>query len=303
MEESQSPTLLVLAAGMGSRYGGLKQLDPMGPDGETLLDYSVRDAAAAGFGRVVFVIRRDMETAFRDTVGGRYEDLLDVRYAFQELDDLPHGFQVPANRTKPWGTAHAVRAARAQLDTPFAVINADDYYGPEAFRALAKQLASIGSANTSPLPLCMIGYRLRNTLSPHGSVNRGICEVGATGLLQSIRECEDLAADPEHPDSIVGKDSAGTEVTVPADAVVSMNCWGLPAAILSFFEDAFREFLETRGAQLKSEWYLPALIDDLMRAGRVRCAVIPTEARWFGVTYPDDRPRVQQALAELRPAP
>lgn len=293
-------TLLVLAAGMGSRYGGLKQLDPMGPEDQILLDYSVRDAVAAGFHKVVFVIRRDIESAFRQTIGTRYDGTINIDYAFQELDDLPAGFGVPDGRTKPWGTAHAVRAARHQIDGPFAVINADDYYGPEAYQALAQTLSTPTPANsTGPLDLSMVGYRLRNTLSPHGPVNRGICQVDTDGYLQSIRECSDLRADPKAPGLVNGLDATGQPITLNDESVVSMNCWGLPSPLIPRLEPAFSDFLQHQGHQNKSEWYLPAFIDQLMQQGRARCRVLPVEAAWFGVTYPEDRPRVQEALASL----
>jgi len=289
-------TLLILAAGMGSRYGGLKQLDPMGPSGQTMLDYAVQDAARAGFSKVVFVIRRDFEAAFRRQVGGRYADQVEVAYAFQAIDDLPEGFRAPEGRVKPWGTAHAVRAARAVVAEPFAVINADDFYGRAAYEEMAGHLS--GLEDLGRLDLSMVGYRLDRTLSPHGSVNRGICRLNGDRL-QSVREYTDIRLDP---DGILrGEPPSGGRERLEPEATVSMNFWGFTPALFQDLEAGFIRFLEARGGEAKSEYYIPAVVDDLISKGR-ECRVLPTESPWFGVTYPEDKPRVVECIRRLTEA-
>ncbi|MFW6217781.1 MAG: nucleotidyltransferase family protein [Verrucomicrobiota bacterium] len=290
-----APTLLILAAGMGSRYGGLKQLDPMGPNGETVLDYSVYDAILAGFGKVVFVIRRDFVDAFRRTVGGKFGDRIEVAYAFQDLADLPKGFSVPDGREKPWGTAHAVRAARDEIETPFAVINADDFYGRDAFVRLVDYFAT--RENEPELRTCMVGYPLANTLSEHGSVNRGICEVDANGYLQGVEEHSEIARATDG--KVRGRNLGGAVVEIPEDAPVSMNFWGFTPAIFLSIEAQFIEFLEQRGTEPKSECYIPSIVDRLIRSQQTECAVLQTSAEWFGVTYPEDKSFVQASIRRL----
>ncbi|WP_269524466.1 nucleotidyltransferase family protein [Coraliomargarita parva] len=287
------PTLLVLAAGMGSRYGGLKQLDPMGPNGETVLDYSVFDAIRAGFGKVVFVIRKDFAEAFKQTVGDKFRDRIEVAYAYQDLSDLPEGFSLPDGREKPWGTAHAVRAARAEIETPFAVINADDFYGSDAYLQLARHFES--STGEPELRTCMVGYPLINTLSEHGTVNRGICRV-QNGALQSVEEHCGIAALPDG--SIEGLDLAGHKVGIPADSIVSMNFWGFTPAIFASIEAQFVEFLEKRAQEPKSECYIPSIVDNLIRSEQTECKVLTSSGTWFGVTYPEDKPFVQAAIRQ-----
>lgn len=288
------PTLLILAAGMGSRYGGLKQLDPMGPSGETVLDYSVFDAIRAGFGKVVFVIRRDFADAFKSAVGDKFEGKIEVAYAFQELADLPEGFTIPEGREKPWGTAHAVRAARDEIDTPFAVINADDFYGQDAYKQLAQYFAQ--STDEPELRTCMVGYPLKNTLSEHGTVNRGICRVEG-GALQTVEEhCKISRGE----DGIVrGDNLAGESVEIAPEAIVSMNFWGFTPALFPSLEALFIEFLEAHGQEMKSECYIPTVIDTLIQSEQTECAVIETDGAWFGVTYPDDKPFVQASIQKL----
>jgi NDP-sugar pyrophosphorylase family protein len=291
-----SPTLLVLAAGMGSRYGGLKQLDPVGPGGETLLDYSVQDAIRAGFDRVVFLIRREIEEAFRTQVGRRYEGRVAVDYAFQQLDDLPGGFTPPTGRTKPWGTAHAVWCARHAVSAPFAAINADDFYGADAFHQLGRFLAAV-DPDANPAAFSMAGYRLEKTLSEHGTVARGVCEVGADGLLRGVEEFTDLA---RRPDGMI----ASGERTFAADTPVSMNFWGFTPQIFPLLEEVLREFLQTQGGSEKAECYIPSAVAAMIAAGAATVRVLPTSADWFGVTYREDRPRVVaalQALAQAKP--
>ena len=287
------PTLLILAAGMGSRYGGLKQIDPMGPNGETMLDYAVSDAASAGFGRVVFVIRREIEQAFRETIEPRIAGRIAVDYAFQELGDLPADFVVPEGRTKPWGTAHAVRAARNVIREPFAVINADDYYGPEAFASIAEWLKHRDCETPA---VAMVAYRLENTLSDHGSVNRGICQV-ENHLLCRVEEVENLRRESETV--VRGFPSPEVSREYSPSAPVSMNFWGLTPAVFPMLEAAFAEFLRSRILEPKSEWYLPAVVDSWIASGRVQCPVLETESHWLGVTYPEDRAVVTEKLRTL----
>lgn len=287
-------TLLVLAAGMGSRYGSLKQLDPMGPNGETVLDYSVYDAIRAGFDKVVFVIRRDFEEAFKSRVGSKFSGQIEVDYAFQELDDLPTGFTAPEGREKPWGTAHAVRAARHQITTPFAVINADDFYGQDAYEQIAKYFSN--GIEVEKLHLCMIGYPLQNTLSEHGKVNRGICRV-ENGVLRSVEEHLNIGRNAEG--KIQGDTSSETSVELSPSALVSMNFWGFTPALFNEIERDFIAFLEVSGKEAKSECYLPAVVNDLIQSEKAECAVIETNGNWFGVTYPDDKSFVQSSIANL----
>jgi NDP-sugar pyrophosphorylase family protein len=286
-----NPALLVLAAGMGSRYGGLKQLDPVGPGGETLLDYSVHDAIRAGFDRVVFLIRRDIEKDFRAQIGGRYAGKIAVDYAFQQLDALPDGFKPPADRTKPWGTAHAVWCARDAVTTPFAAINADDFYGADAFRRVGKFLQSADPA-AQPATFAMAGYRLDKTLSDHGTVARGICEVGPDGLLRRVEEMTDIA---RRTDGAI----AGGNRLLPGDVPVSMNFWGFTPQIFPFLEKVLRQFLAANIGSEKAEHYIPTAVAEMIAVGEATVRVLPTEADWFGVTYREDRPRVVESLARL----
>jgi dTDP-glucose pyrophosphorylase len=286
-----APALLVLAAGMGSRYGGLKQLDPVGPHGETLLDYSVHDAMRAGFDRVVFLIRRDIEKEFRAQVGARYEGKIAIDYAFQQLDELPAGFTPPAGRTKPWGTAHAIWCARGRIDAPFIAINADDFYGADSFRQLGAFLASVDTS-AHPARFAMAAYRLDKTLSDHGTVARGICDVSPQGLLAGVEEITDLARRPD------GAIASGSRTFAP-DSPVSMNFWGFTPQIFPLLEKAMREFLKENAASEKAECYIPAAVAEMIGAGEASVRVLPTTSEWFGVTYREDRPRVVESVAKL----
>jgi hypothetical protein len=285
-------TLVVLAAGMGSRYGGLKQIDPMGPTGETVLDYTVHDAVRAGFGRVLFVIRRNFEAAFKAAMGERFAAKAKVDYAFQELNMLPDGCAVPEGREKPWGTGHAVWCARGGLDGPFAVVNADDFYGADSLRRLADFLraSSGGSADDAETPTyAMVGFPLGNTLSENGAVSRGVCTIGANGFLADIEEHRGILA------SDVGM-GRRYDVTTP----VSMNCWGFDArTFVPLLDAAWRDFAAAHGREPKAEFYLPTALNAMVRAGTARVRVLPTTDNWFGVTYREDKPRVQAALAGL----
>jgi len=292
----QQPTLLVLAAGMGSRYGGLKQMDPMGPHGETVLDYSVFDAIRAGFGRVIFIIREDFAEAFKNGVGSRFADRIQVDYAFQKLEDLPAGFSVPAGRTKPWGTAHAVRAARHLVNEPFAVINADDFYGKDAY-VCAAQFFAKAPPEKQKSHYALIGYPLSNTLSDHGDVNRGICTQGADGLLTEVEEYVKIQRDE---DGIVrGNTLAGVRNSVEEEAPVSMNFWAFGRSFFDHLETDFTEFLEAHGQVEKSEYYIPTVVDNLIDEGKADCEVLTTSSHWFGVTYPEDKPHVVESIEKL----
>ena len=291
-----SPTLLILAAGMGSRYGGLKQMDPMGPNGETVLDYSVYDAIRAGFQRVIFIIRKDFADVFQASVGARFAGKIDVQYAYQSLDDLPDGYSVPAGRTKPWGTTHAIRAARHLIDGPFAVINADDFYGRDAYVRAASFLQKTNTHDGIE-HYAMVGYDLLKTLSDHGDVNRGICRCDDRGFLTSVEEVVKIQREADgliHGDYLNGNRSE-----VPADSIVSMNFWAFEASFIARIEEEFLLFLQQRGHEEKSECYIPTVVDALIRQGRADCAVLPTTSSWFGVTYPDDKPHVVANIKSL----
>jgi len=290
------PTLLVLAAGMGSRYGGLKQMDPMGPHGETVLDYSVYDAIRAGFGRVVFIIREDFAEAFQQGMGARFANRIQVDYAFQKSDDLPAGFSTPEGRSKPWGTAHAVRSARNLVKEPFAVINADDFYGSDAYLRAAKFLTT-PQASDAKAHYAMVGYPLINTLSDHGDVNRGICTLDDHGLLSSVEEYVKIERDS---DGVVrGNSLDGARKSVTEDAPVSMNFWAFTPSFFDYLEAGFTDFLTHFGHQEKSEYYIPTAVDALIRSGKVDCTVLETTSCWFGVTYPDDKKHVVASIAKL----
>ena len=282
-------SLVVLAAGMGSRYGGLKQLDPVGPSGEILLDYSVDDALMAGFTKIIFVIRREMLDLFRESVGRRYEGKIAVEYAFQELEPLPGGRVSPPGRTKPWGTGHAVLAAAQLVREPFAVINADDYYGASGFSELAAFLKT-----ASPNQYAMVGYRLEKTLSDHGTVSRGICRADANGYLIDITERTAIERTTE---GIVSQEHP--PVVLIGEEPTSMNFWGL---MPDFFEKLvwlFEEFLEERGEDAKAEFYLPAAVSFLIGTGEATVRLVHSNDSWFGLTYPEDRPLVAEALRHL----
>lgn len=288
------PTLVVLAAGMGSRYGGLKQVDPVGPSGEAILDYSVFDAVRAGFGKVVFIIRHDFEAEFKEKVGKKYEGLIPVDYCYQDINDLPAPYKVPEGRTKPWGTGHATRAARGVVKEPFAVINADDFYGRDAFEQLAKFLSNATDGAT--LGFAMVGYKLELTLSENGSVARGICDVAADGTLRGVTEMTKLV---RAGDVAENREDPAAPVQVPLDARVSMNLWGFTPGLFTELEARFPKWLAENGAKEKSEWYIPFVVDELIKEGKATCKVLPTESSWFGVTYREDKPFVMAEIKKL----
>lgn len=284
------PTLLVLAAGIGSRYGGLKQIDPIGPGGETIIDYSVYDALRAGFGKLVFVIRRDIEVTFREVIGSRFEKRIPVDYVFQELTGLPPGFSVPPGRTKPWGTAHAVLTAASSVREPFAAINADDFYGHASFETLGRFLQS-GSQDYA-----MVGFVLRNTLSEFGSVARGVCKLSPDEYLESVVELtkiEKNSAGAKHTDS------AGQVYPLTGNEIVSLNMWGFRPSLFTHLQREFAVFLQREGANPKAEFFIPTVVNTLINTGETRLKVLPTSSSWFGVTYREDRPRVVASIREL----
>lgn len=277
------PTLFILAAGMGSRYGGLKQLDGLGPSGETIMDYSVFDALRAGFGKIVFVIRHDFEQEFREKIISRYEGHVPVEVVFQDIDNLPVGFKPAEGRVKPWGTGHAVLMGKDVIREPFGVINADDYYGADGFRVLADFLRSVEGEKGR---WCMVGFNIENTLSENGGVSRGLCEVNGEGYLTGVTECHGI----ERKDGrLVQVNAEGQTVPFPENASVSMNMWGFTPDYFDYSEKAFVDFLSEHGGELKSEFYIPSVVNDLINAGEVTLKVEPTTSKWFGVTYAADR--------------
>ncbi len=293
------PALVVLAAGMGSRYGGLKQIEPVGPQGEVILDYSLYDAKRGGFEDVVFIIRREIEQVFHEKIGmtaGRY---FNIRYAYQELDAcLPSGFTVPAGRVKPWGTAHALLCAGDVIQGPFAVINADDYYGRDAFRVVYDQLAATGEGGVKP-EFCMIGYILDNTLSDHGSVSRGVCRINEDGCLESITECEKIE---RHDGVIRYRVDSDQYAELDSKSIVSMNCFGFTQHFLKEIESRFPAFLKAGGDSQKAECYMPAVLNTLLQEKQVRVRVMTTDDQWLGVTYREDVQPVRDQFRRLAEA-
>lgn len=287
------PALFVLAAGMGSRYGGLKQLDGLGPGGETIMDYSIYDAIRGGFGKLVFVIRKHFEQDFREKIISKYENLLPVEVVFQELDDLPEGFRVPEGREKPWGTNHAVLMGKDVIREPFAVINADDFYGRDSFAVLGRQLSGMyGSSND----YCMVGYRVGNTLSESGSVARGVCETNAGGYLTGVVE---RTAIERIDGEIRFVDENGKTVVLDENTPVSMNMWGFTPDYFTYSEDYFTEFLKANMGNLKSEYFIPLMVNSLITEGTAKVRVLDTASKWFGVTYAADRQGVVDKIQAL----
>ena len=290
MSATTSPTLLVMAAGMGSRYGGLKQIEAVGPSGETIIDYSIFDAMRAGFGKLVFIIRKDIEQPFREVVGSRFEKRIAVDYVFQELDKIPAGFSVPAGRTKPWGTTQAILMAADAIKEPFAVINADDFYGAESYQVMSKHLQA-GSGDYA-----MVGFVLRNTLSEFGTVARGVCRVGGDGFLEQVVELTAIARDGDH-----ARDTAsdGTVTMLTGDEPVSMNMFGFTPQVFGRLQDHFKQFLETNGADLKKECYIPSTVNELLVAKQAKVKVLRSNDSWFGVTYREDHANVVESIRQL----
>jgi len=287
------PTLLVLAAGLGTRYGGLKQIDPVGPNGETIIDYSIYDAIRAGFGKLVFVIRHCFEDAFKEIIGSKFDGVVSTAYAYQELDAALGDFALPPNREKPWGTGHAVLTAQELIDGPFAVINADDYYGIDSFKMMSQFLS--GPA-VSPVHCAMVGFRLGNTLSDYGSVARGVCHCDNEMFLRDIVERTRVE---KRGDAACYFDDDGTEHALSGDEVVSMNLWGFASSIFTHLSRQFRDFLKEHGNEKKPEFFIPTAVGSLVETGRVKVKVLPTHDRWFGITYREDREIAERSLAAL----
>jgi len=288
------PVLVVMAAGMGSRYGGLKQIDPVGPSGEIILDYSIYDALQSGFGKVVFVIRHDIESVFREKVGARWEKRVPAEYAFQELEDLPAPYALPSGRTRPWGTGHAILCAASRLSEPFAAINADDFYGRNAYALLADAL----TRNPDPVHRhFMVGFTLRNTLSEFGFVSRGVCVKNAEGFLTEVNERTHIVPAPGGRAEF--KDENGSAHPLTGDEIVSMNFWGFMPSIFDSLGGLFEEFLSRKGTELKSEFYIPFAVSELIGKKMISLQVMTSSDSWFGVTYREDKPRVEESIRAL----
>lgn len=298
---SSKPILVVMAAGMGSRYGGLKQIDPVGPCGEAILDYSLYDARRAGFSTVVFIIKHEIEEDFKRTVGSRAEQAgLEVRYAFQQLDILPEGFSVPEGRVKPWGTAHAVLSAAGCIDAPFAVINADDYYGPTCFRLIYEYLST--HADGDKFAWAMVGFHLKNTVSENGSVSRGVCVTDEAGNLVSVTERTRI--EPRNGAIAYTEDEGKTWVELPGDSLVSMNLWGFTPSFVAAAQQGFADFLRQNVPvnPLKCEYYLPSVVSAALADGRAQVRVLTSPDKWHGITYREDKPELVAALKAMTDA-
>ena len=288
------PTLFVLAAGMGSRYGGLKQLDGLGPNGETIMDYSIFDAIRGGFGKIVFVIRRDFEQDFRDKVLSKYEGHIPTELTFQAIDDLPEGFTCPEDRTKPWGTNHAVLMGKSVINEPFAVINADDFYGRDAFAVMGKWLSELPEGSEGKYS--MVGFRVCNTLSENGTVARGVCAKDEAEMLTAVVERTEIM----RVDGVISyKDENGEWQPVGEETPVSMNFWGFTPDYFKYSEAQFVDFLKENIDKPKSEFFIPLVVDNLINSGKATCEVLDTTAKWFGVTYAADRPGTVEKIQSL----
>ncbi|MEO6683010.1 MAG: sugar phosphate nucleotidyltransferase [Ginsengibacter sp.] len=285
------PTLLILAAGMGSRYGGIKQMDAFGPAGETIIDYSIYDAIASGFGKIVFVIRKDFAESFKELFDAKLKGKIAVEYVMQEMDEHLDGFPVPEGRTKPWGTAHAVLCAKDAINEPFAVINADDFYGRDAFQKAANFLTN----QVNEKLYCIIGYELSKTLSANGTVSRGVCATDANNNLVNINERTQIF--PEGDEIFYIENSL--RVALPSDTPVSMNFWGFDPNVFDFIQNLFKKFLKENAHDLKAEFFIPLIGDSFINEGGGQIKVIPTSAQWFGVTYKEDAPGVRESLQKL----
>lgn len=294
----KKPVLVVMAAGMGSRYGGLKQIDPVGSHGQLIIDYSIYDARRAGFETVIFIIKREIEESFKAAIGDRLSKVIHVEYAYQEKDDLPEGYTVPAERVKPWGTTHAVLAARELIDGPFAVVNADDYYGAEAFQKVYDYLVATPDT-PEHYEYAMVGYRLGNTVTEHGHVARGICEEDEQGFLTSVTERTHI--EKEGDNARFTEDDGATWTQLSADTIVSMNLWGITKSFIGEAWERFPKFLDRTLAEnpAKGEYFLPSVIGELVSEGRARVKVLRSADKWYGVTYQADKPAVVAAIADM----
>ena len=294
----KNTALVIMAAGIGSRFGGgIKQLEPVGPNGEIIMDYSIHDAMEAGFNKVIFIIRRDLEKDFKEIIGHRIEKLLPVEYAYQELEDLPAGYEVTPGRTKPWGTGQAVLSVKGMVDGPFLVINADDYYGQEGFRRIHDYMAEHMDSQSEIYDICMGGFVLSNTLSDNGTVTRGVCQVDENGYLTNVTETYNIQM---KEDGLHATDESGAPVTISPSQPVSMNMWGLPASFVHELEEGFPVFLDNlKEGDIKSEYLLPKIIDNLVQNKKARVTVLDTPDKWFGVTYREDKQAVTDAIRGL----
>lgn len=290
--DRMKPTLMVLAAGMGSRYGGNKQLDQVGPSGETIIDYSIYDAKRAGFGKVVFVIRRDIEEQFRETFVRRLSNVIEIDYVFQELGNLPKGFSLPEGRQKPWGTSHAILVTEPKIHEPFGVINADDYYGVDSFKVLHDFL----TGDKTDTNYCIVGYRLGNTLSDHGHVNRGICSVSNTGFLQNMVETRGIE---KRPDGVFAPDAQGNINKYTGDEVVSMNLFGFKPTVYKYLNMEFSSFLKEKIGDFKAELDIPTSLDKFVKKGEITIQILRSNSHWFGVTYREDKPFVVESIRKM----
>lgn len=291
-------TLVIMAAGVGSRFGGgIKQLEPIGPGGEIIMDYSIHDALEAGFNKVVFIIRKDLEADFREVIGNRIEKITNVEYVFQEVDSLPEGYKAPEGRKKPWGTGHAVLTVKGVVNEPFVVINADDYYGKEGFRKIHDYMVSEMDTDSDYIQMCMAGFILSNTLSENGTVTRGVCVLNEDDTLKSVAETYGLRM---NGDKVEACDVDGNSLHVMSDQHVSMNMWGLPPKFLDELEKEFIPFLDGVGENgAKAEFLLPAVINGVVESGRGQVKVLETQDKWFGVTYKEDKEAVVAAIRKL----
>ena len=286
-------TIAILAAGIGSRYGGFKQMDPIGPSGEFIIDYTVYDALHAGFNKVIFIIRHDIEEPFRQSIGKRVAKHMDTAYAYQELDDLPIDIKTDPDRTKPWGTVQALLTCADLINAPYAILNADDFYGKASYEILSQYLERIAAGASNA---CMVGFQLDHTLSKHGHVTRGLCQADENSLLQSIVETASIHYEG---DSVFSEDADGTRNTLNRDELASMNMWGFDPSLFSAFKDEFIAFLQAQGQELKSELVIPTSVSTLIEKDQATVKVLTTPSTWFGVTYPDDKPSVVQAIKDL----
>lgn len=291
----EKTTLVIMAAGLGSRFGGVKQLEPLGPSGEIIMDYSIYDAIAVGFQKVVFIIRKEIEEDFKEVIGNHISKKIETEYVFQEMSDLPEGFSVPEGRQKPWGTGQAVLCCKKAIDGPFVVINADDYYGKEAFFKVNEYLQNPKTIDKK-YNFCMAGFRLGNTLSENGTVTRGVCEVDDNHVLRDVRETFEIAKVGDHARAV----RDGEELTLSLEQPVSMNMWGFTADFFEELDVRFSEFLEgIEGNELKAEYLLPSIVDSLIKEGSAQVTVLDTPDKWFGVTYQEDKEAAKAALRKL----
>lgn len=297
-EHVKKPVLVIMAAGMGSRYGGLKQIDPVDAQGHIIMDFSIFDAKRAGFEKVIFIIKKENEADFREAIGNRIEEVIEVEYAFQDLRNIPEGYEVPAERVKPWGTAHAVLSCKDIIDGPFAVINADDYYGRDAFQKIYDYLST--HEDDDKYRYTMVGYQLENTLTENGHVARGVCEMNDAGELVSVTERTRI--EKKEGGAAFTEDDGATWTTLPEGAIVSMNMWGFTASFLKEIENGFEAFLEAglQSNPLKCEYFLPTVVSNLLAAEKATVSVLTSEDKWYGVTYKEDKPVVENAIKSFK---